>query len=246
LISCSENPTRNISDPDELIEYTYNVLDIFPHDETAFTQGFVYRDSLFFEGTGLYGQSSLRRVDPISGEILQIWYLSGDYFGEGITILDNKIYQLTWKSKVGFIYDYATFDSIGTFSYQTEGWGLTHNGVQLIMSDGSDQIYFIDPASMVEMRTISVSDEAGPIYRLNELEYISGKIYANIWYTDLIVIIDPNTGNVTGRINLEGLREPATDVLNGIAWDEINKRLFVTGKKWPKIFHVELIQSEEN
>ena len=247
LFSCSENPTSNEDPPEQTINYTYSVVASLPHDRGAFTQGLVYRDNYFYEGTGLWGQSTLRKVDPATGNVLQMRELDDSYFGEGITIFEDKIYQLTWQSRKGFIYDYSSFDSLGQFTYTTEGWGLTHNGQQLIMSDGSANLYFINPDNMQIEKTIEVRDDYGPVSRLNELEYILGDIYANVWLSDYILIINPNTGYTSGRIDLTGLldpedKEPDTDVLNGIAFDPDSSRLFVTGKKWPKIFEIELVE----
>ena len=247
IISCSENPTHIEEPVEETLNYTYSVIASFPHDRGAFTQGLVFFNDFFYEGTGLYGQSTLRKVDPATGNVLQMKELNSNYFGEGITIFEEKIYQLTWKSRKGFIYDYSSFDSLGQFAYTTEGWGLTHNGQQLIMSDGSANIYFINPENMQIEKMIQVRDDMGPVTRLNELEYILGDIYANVWLTDYIVIINPNTGYISGRIDLTGLLDPGdyesdTDVLNGIAFDPDSSRLFVTGKKWPKIFEIELVE----
>ena len=201
-------------------------------------------DGWLYEGTGNRGSSSLRRVDLTTGKVLQIRDLDPDLFGEGITVFGNRIYQVTYTSQVGFIYDKASFEEIQKIYYQNrEGWGLTNNGKELIMSDGTNVIYFIDPELFTVNRQIEVYHNEGPAESLNELEYIGEKIWANRYYTDEIVIIDPETGKVEGRINLKGLlksrdRKSTTDVLNGIAWDREKERIFVTGKYWPKLFEI--------
>jgi glutamine cyclotransferase len=221
-------------------------VNIYPHDTQAFTQGLIYVNDFLYEGTGLYGQSSLRKVDLESGEVLRQIDISSDYFGEGIAIFENKIYQLTWLSRRGFIYTIDAFNSVGQFTYPTEGWGLTHNGDHFILSDGSSRLQFLDSQHMQLLYSITVTDENGPVSNLNELEYINGSVYANIWYSDLIVIINPENGYVTGKVDLSGLLNPedispGTNVLNGIAYDKENQRIFVTGKRWPKLFEIELV-----
>lgn len=230
--------------------YGYQVINTYPHDPTAFTQGLVYTQEYLYEGTGRYGQSSLRKVDLESGEVLQRIELPPQYFGEGIALLNDRIYQLTWKEQRGFVYDRDTFELRQEFTYPTEGWGLTHNSQNLIMSDGSANLYFLDPVSLSEIGRVEVRDGDLPVVRLNELEYINGQIYANIWQTDWLVIIDPASGRVTGRILLAGLLKPEdmtqpVDVLNGIAYDPAHDRLFVTGKLWPKLFEIELVPLQQ-
>jgi len=226
------------------VRYGYTVVNAYPHDPGAYTQGLQYVDGMLYEGTGNRGESSLRLTRLETGEVVKIRDLDGDLFGEGITVLGERIYQLTYKSRVGFVYDKTTFQEIQKVYYQNrEGWGLTHNGKELIMSDGSHVIYFLDPELFTVNRQIEVYHDRGPAQMLNELEYIDGKIWANRYYTDEIVIIDPATGKVEGQIDLKGIlktsdREPTTDVLNGIAWDEEGKRIFVTGKYWPKLFEI--------
>jgi glutamine cyclotransferase len=225
------------------VTYTYRIVAKFPHDTGAFTQGLELVDNALYEGTGLLGASSLRQVDLSTGAVTRRVDVPEQYFGEGITIFNGKIYQLTWLSGVGFVYDLATFARIGEFNYPGEGWGLTHDDQQLIMSDGTSQIRFLDPESLQTTRTIDVVDgEGSPVVRLNELEYVNGQIYANIWQTDTIARIDPASGHVTGWINLQGLLPAGTsaDVLNGIAFDRISGRLFVTGKLWPWLFQIAL------
>jgi glutamine cyclotransferase len=228
------------------LNYTYQIINTYPHDPTAFTQGLIYQDNIFYEGTGLWEQSTLRKVMPETGEILQSTPISNQYFGEGITIFGDRIIQLTWQSQTGFVYDKNSFELLQTFNYPTEGWGITHDGKQLIMSDGTDRIYFWDPDTLTEIGHIDVTLDGQGVNRLNELEYINGEIWANIWQTDFIVRIDPATGQVTGVVNLTGLladefRTQPVDVLNGIAYDAGNDRLFVTGKLWPQLFEIKVV-----
>lgn len=233
------------------VSYTYRVLNSFPHDPGAYTQGLEFVDGWFYEGTGQKGESSLRRVSPGDGKVVQIRDLSSQFFGEGITLFGDRIYQITYLSQVGFVYDRKTFEQIQKVYYQNkEGWGLTNNGSELIMSDGTNVLYFIEPESFTVVRQVEVYDHNGPVDSLNELEYINGKIFANRYYTDDIYIIDPQTGKVEGRANLKGIlpvseRKPNTNVLNGIAWDREGKRLFVTGKYWPKMYQIELVRIGE-
>jgi glutamine cyclotransferase len=226
--------------------YTYHVVNTYLHDPTAFTQGLVYTDDILYEGTGLNGASTVRKVDLTTGQVIAKRSLPSTYFGEGIAVLNGKIYQLTWQSGTCFVYDKNTLDPIKQFSYSTEGWGLTHDGKQLIMSDGTSTLYFRDPETFSEICRIEVIGDAGPVRNLNELEYIDGEIYANIWQTDRIARINPKTGKVTAWIDLSDLLSPEdrfnrVDVLNGIAYDASAKRLFVTGKWWPKLFEINLI-----
>ncbi len=245
----SENQSQQITFLSDLvpIEYTYRVINEYPHDPVAYTQGLQYVDGWIFEGTGNYGTSSLRRVELESGKVEKIRDLDQSLFGEGITVFGERIYQLTYKSQVGFIYDKSSFEEIQKVYYQNqEGWGLTHNGTELIMSDGTHVIYFLDPEMFTIKRQLEVYHNEGLADSLNELEYINGKIWANRYYTDEVVIIDPETGKVEGRINLKGIlkatdRKTNTDVLNGIAWDQAGDRLFVTGKRWPKLFEIKVI-----
>lgn len=224
--------------------YGFKLLKMYPHDPTAFTQGLVYHDGFLYEGTGLNGRSEIRKVDLQSGKVLQRQPIPAEYFGEGITLFGGRIYQLTWTSQKGFIYDLATFKQTGTFSYATEGWGLTHDGNQLIMSDGTDRLFFLDPKTLKPIRTVKVTADGQPVARLNELEYIQGRIYANVWQTNRIAIIDPKDGHVEAWIDLARLAMLITkaDVLNGIAYDPQGQRLFVTGKLWPYLFEIELVK----
>lgn len=227
--------------------YTYQIVNILPHDPNAFTQGLVFEDGLFYEGTGLKGRSSLRRVDVQSGQVQQQIDLAPEFFGEGIALWNDRIIQLTWQEKVAFIYDKTTFSELGQFSYTTEGWGLTNDGQRLIMSDGSDTLFFRDPETFEEIGRVQVLYQGQPVFKLNELEFIGGEVYANIWQTNYIVRIDPTSGQVVGVIDLTGildgvpLMQPA-DVLNGIAYDPATDRLFVTGKLWPAVFEIDLLK----
>jgi glutamine cyclotransferase len=242
IFSCLIFPGCN---SDSTPVYTYGIVNTYPHDPGAFTEGLVFHDGVLYEGTGLKGQSTLRKVDLETGDVLQILELSSDYFGEGITICGDKIIQLTWKSHVGFVYDRDSFELLQEFHYSTEGWGITYDGEHLIMSDGTSTLHFLDPETFEEDRQIHVFDGNGAVDELNELEYVQGEIYANVWQTDRIARISPATGQVVGWIDLEGLlsaedRSQTVDVLNGIAYDAANDRLFVTGKLWPELFEIEL------
>jgi glutaminyl-peptide cyclotransferase len=234
------------SNSDGIPVYSYNIVNTYPHDRDAFTQGLVLDDGFLYEGTGLLGHSSLRRVELETGAVLQIHELPDQFFGEGITIYGNRVIQLTWQSNVGFVYDKTSFELLQQFNYSTEGWGITHNGTHLIMSDGTPTLHFRDPQTFEETSQLSVFDNNGPVTKLNELEYVQGEIYANVWQTDRIARISPETGQVVGWIDFEGLltaedRTEPVDVLNGIAYDAQADRLFVTGKLWPKLFEIELV-----
>lgn len=225
--------------------YTYRVVRSYPHDPGAFTQGLIYVDGLLYEGTGLPGRSSLRRVELESGEVLQSIPLDERYFGEGIAILGSRLYQLTWQEGVGFIYDWPSLERVGEWTYEGEGWGLTDNGTHLIMSDGTPTLRYLDPESMQVVRQVEVHAGFGLVAQLNELEYVRGEVYANLWKTDHVARIDPESGIVLGWIDLSGLlteaeRAQGVDVLNGIAYDAQGDRLFVTGKLWPRLFEIEL------
>ena len=221
------------------------VVHVFPHDPQAFTQGLVYLEGFLYEGTGLNGRSGIRKVRLENGEVLQVQSIDSQYFGEGIAVKGDTIYELTWQSEIGFLYDRATFKRKGTFTYRGEGWGLTYDGQRLIMSDGSSFLRFLDPTTQKELSRIQVTDGL-PVAHLNELEYVKGEILANVWRTNRIARISPKTGAVTGWIELEGLLTPreaqAADVLNGIAYDAAGDRLFVTGKLWPKLFQIEIVK----
>jgi glutamine cyclotransferase len=228
-----------------VVRYTYEVVATLPHDPGAFTQGLVFRDGIFLESTGLNGRSSLRAVEPATGRILRQVTVPAQYFAEGLAVVGSKAFQLTWQNRKGFVYDADTFRSEKEFAYEGEGWGLATDGQVLFLSDGSNRIRVIDPTTFAVTRSIMVTAEDKPVPQLNELEFIKGEIFANVWQTDEIVRIDPATGHVRGRIDFSGLltaqdRRRDTDVLNGIAYDAATDRLFVTGKNWPKIFQVRL------
>jgi glutamine cyclotransferase len=224
----------------------YRVLNMWPHDPGAYTQGLVYDEGYLYEGTGQWGESSLRKTEIRTGEPIRMLNLPEDIFGEGITLLNDKIYQLTYKSQVGFVYEKETFRRIQKVYYEIqEGWGLTDDDRNLIMSDGSNRIYYMDPEYFTEIRELEVYDNRGPVTQLNELEYIEGRIFANIYGKEEIVVIDPETGRVTARINMKGIlpaedRSSRIDVFNGIAWDPARRILYVTGKYWPRMFEVSL------
>jgi glutamine cyclotransferase len=223
---------------------SYKVVKIYPHDRAAFTQGLVYLDGVLYEGTGLNGKSSIRKVRLENGEVLQQQPLDARYFGEGIVVWGKTLIQLTWQSEIGFVYDLATFKPIKSFTYTGEGWGLTHDGKRLIMSNGTSTLRFLDPVTLKEAGKLTVRQGTRPVEHLNELEFVKGEILANVWQTDRIARISPRTGQVTGWIDLSGLLDPrdahGVDVLNGIAYDAAGDRLFVTGKLWPKLFELRL------
>jgi glutamine cyclotransferase len=226
--------------------YGYQVVRSYPHDRAAFTQGIIFRNGVFYEGTGLNGRSTLRKVKPETGEVLEVKPLGPEYFGEGITDWKGSLLQLTWKNEIGFVYDINTFERKKTWAYTGEGWGLTHDATRIIMSDGTAQLRFIDPATFNETGRITVHDAHGPVEELNELEYVKGEILANVWRTERVARISPKDGRVTGWIDLSGLltasERAGTDVLNGIAYDAAGDRLFVTGKLWPRVFEIKLVK----
>lgn len=225
------------------VQYTYRVVRSYPHDPTAFTQGLIFKDGYLFESTGLHGQSRLRKVRLETGEVVQEVRVADQYFAEGLTDWHDQLIQLTWQSHVGFVYDLSTFRQQRTFAYSWDGWGLTQDGTRLIVSDGSNTLRFLDPAALHESGRIVVTDNGSPVENLNELEFVKGQIYANVWQTDRIAIVAPADGRVTGWIDLAGLQPAADgqrpiDVLNGIAYDPAGDRLFVTGKWWPSLFEI--------
>ena len=224
--------------------YGYRVVNTYPHDSNAFTEGLVYSGGFLYEGTGLNGHSTLRRVELQTGRILQSVSLPEVYFGEGIAIIGDKIYQLTYRSEIGFIYNRTSFSLLGNFTYSTEGWGLTCDGSRLIMSDGSSTLYFLDPSTLENVGQVKVTDGT-PVTNLNELEYVNGKVYANVFLTNRIAVIDPSTGRVDSWIDLTGLPGPShpdlNSVLNGIAYDSVGGRLFVTGKSWANLYEIKLV-----
>jgi glutamine cyclotransferase len=241
--SCQPGKATRVESNGTIPNYTYEIVKVYPHDSDAFTQGLVFRDGKLLESTGEEGRSTLRRVDLDSGQALKKVDLAPQYFGEGMTVLNNKIYQLTWQHHIGFIYDYQTFERLGEFNYEGEGWGLTTDGQSLILSDGSNRLRFLDPNTFRVIRTIAVTENGKPVRELNELEYVKGEIYSNIWHSTRIVTINPQTGAVTASMDCADLvsQSGAHDeeaVLNGIAYDEASGRLFVTGKLWPKLFEI--------
>jgi glutamine cyclotransferase len=229
---------------------TYKVVRSYPHDRRAFTQGLVYLDGVLYEGTGLNGQSGIRKVKLETGEVLQHRPLDPTHFGEGIAVWGKTIVQLTWQSEIGFVYDLTTFAPQKTFSYSGEGWGLTHDGRRLIMSDGSAALRFLDPKTFKETERLTVRDGETAVDDLNELEYVRGEILANVWQKHQIARISPRTGQVTGWIDVSGLLSPSeaagVDVLNGIAYDAAGDRLFVTGKLWPRLFEIQIVPGNAN
>jgi glutamine cyclotransferase len=248
-VLASSATTMVLPQPPETPVYGYKIIKTYPHDPKAFTQGLTFEGGALYEGTGLNGQSSLRRVELETGKVLQIHRLPEEYFGEGVTICKDKIIQLTWQEKTGFVYDKLSFNLLKQFSYATEGWGITQDGRRLIMSDGSDTLFFLDSQTYKRIGSLKVRDKTNPVFNLNELEYIKGEIYANVWQTDYIVRISPRTGQILAWINLRGLlsredRMNPVDVLNGIAYDAKGDRLFVTGKLWPKLFEIKLVEKK--
>jgi glutaminyl-peptide cyclotransferase len=247
LASCACGPAAPAGVP----EYGYQVVHAYPHDREAFTQGLLYLDGFLYESTGLEFQSSIRKVRIETGEVVQRFNIPQQYFGEGIINWKDRLIELTYKTQVGFVYDLGTFKLQKQFEYPGEGWGLAQDGKRIIMSDGTHELRFWDPETLKETGRLSVTDDGQPVKNLNELEWIKGEIYANIWGTEKIARIDPASGKVVGWINLAGLLEPADrknsqpDVLNGIAYDAEHDRLFVTGKKWPKLFEIKLVKKAQ-
>lgn len=231
---CREVPAQSIE-----------IVRVYPHDSSAFTQGLLYHQGQLYESTGLYGRSTLRRVEIESGRVVQSTPLAPSYFGEGLALCEGRLIQLTWQSRVGFVYDKDTFVPVKQFHYETEGWGLTFDGTSLIMTDGSASLIFLDPETFAETGRIEVRCGKAPVRQLNELEMVRGDLFANILGKDVIARISPKTGDVLGWVDLRGLRKAlgpvrGADVLNGIAYDPDNDRLFVTGKLWPKLFEIRL------
>ncbi len=229
--------------------YSYEVVAAYPHDPQAFTQGLFFLKGKLYESTGLVGRSTLREVDLKTGKVLRRQDLPPHVFGEGIAPFGDRIVALTWKNGEGYVFDRTSFRKLSRFAYAGEGWGLTGDGERLIMSDGTDALRFLDPKTLTETGRIRVTLNGKPLTRLNELEFIDGAVYANVWQTNAIVRIDPSSGVVTAVIDMRGLREElggaqGADVLNGIAWDAASKRLFVTGKNWPKLFEVRLVPKQ--
>ncbi len=246
LTTKSPEPALPAADkPAQAQRVSYEVVARHPHDPNAFLQGLVWHDGGFYESTGQYGESSLRRVEFPSGKVIKQVKLAPDLFGEGLALVDNRLIQLTWTTKRGFVYDRETFQVIREFTYQTEGWGLTYDGKDLILSDGSDQLTYLDPQNFQTVRKLRVTRDGRPVTQLNELEFIEGEIWANVWHQDVILRIDPATGQVTSFLDLKGIITPEMRinpeaVLNGIAYDAQGKRIFVSGKLWPAIFEIRL------
>jgi glutamine cyclotransferase len=234
--------------PEGVVEYGYEIVHTYPHDPTAFTEGLFYLNGFLYESTGLERQSSIRKVRLETGEVVQKLDIPEQYFGEGIINWKNKLIELTYKSQVGFVYDLAGFTQQKQFEYPGEGWAMTQDGKRIIMSDGTPELRFWDPETLQEKGRITVTEYGQPLKNVNELEFIKGEIYANVWLTNRIVRINPDTGKVTGSIDLTGLLKPGDitteqpDVLNGIAYDAKGDRLFVTGKKWPKLYEIKLVK----
>jgi len=226
--------------------YGYQIQHVYPHDPRAFTQGLQYLDGVLYEGTGQIGQSSIRKVALETGTVLQKRDVAPPHFGEGITVWKSDLIELTWQTNVAFVYDKKTFEPRRSFKYSGEGWGLTQDGTSLIMSDGTDELRVLDPATFAERRRIKVTAAGAPLRNLNELEVVKGEIFANVWQTDYIARIAPDTGKVAAYIDLRGLLTPGeranTDVLNGIAYDAAHDRLFITGKWWPKLFEIKVVR----
>jgi glutaminyl-peptide cyclotransferase len=227
--------------------HSYEVINSYPHDPDAYTQGLIIHNGQMYEGTGHYGKSSLRAVDLETGDVQKIIELSRMNFGEGVTIFSGKIIQLTWRSGTGYIYDSETFERIGEFNYKGEGWGITHDSSHLIMSTGGSELNFLDPVTFRIVNTLPVWDDSGPVYGLNELEYVNGEVWANVYPTDLIARINPDTGEINSWIYLEGLLDAESperrpEILNGIAFDHETKKLYLTGKYWPRLYEVEIIE----
>jgi len=229
---------------------TYEVVNVYPHDPEAFTQGLIYLNGFLYESTGLYGQSTLRKVDLDTGEVLERIDLSPDYFAEGLTAWEDTLVQLTWREGTGFIYSLDDFSLLQRFTYPTEGWGLTQDGERLIMSDGTSTLFFLNPETFLVEESVTVTYQGEEIQRINELEYVRGEVFANIWQTEQIIRIDSESGQVLGWVDLTGIlppeaREGDTDVLNGIAYDPEEGRLFVTGKRWPHLYEIRLVSMED-
>ena len=238
-----QTPTHS-APPTSPPRYTFRIVNSYPHDPEAFTQGLIFESGIMYESTGLRGQSTLREVNLTNGEVIQSLALDPELFGEGVTLFNGRIFQLTLTSGIGFIYDPDSFSKLGEFSYTPEGWGLTHDGRQLIMSDGSAELRFLDAETLEGTGRIEVTDRGQPVQWLNELEYVEGEIYANIWQSDLVARISPDSGEVLGWIDLSDLRteEDQAGILNGIAYDSRTGRLFVTGKNWPMLFEIALVE----
>lgn len=240
VVGCT--PSKEKKAEVDALKINYSIRSVWPHDTEAFTQGLVIHKGQLYESTGQKGTSWIGLVDVATGKLDKKVILDSRYFGEGIDIINNKVYQLTWQDHTGFVYNLKDFKKIKEWTYKSEGWGLTNDGTNIIMSDGTNQLHFLDTASLEIKKSISVTDEQGPVKNLNELEYVDGYVYANVWQTNLIVKIDPASGKVVGRLDLTQLYKdarnanPQMDVLNGIAWHPETQSLLVTGKQWPHIY----------
>ena len=232
------------------VKYSYKILKTYPHNVKAFTQGLVYENGYLYESDGEYGQSSLRKQKLPSCEVIKDISLDSKFFAEGIALIGKEIYQVTWREQTCFVYDKETFKVLRKYNYDiAEGWGLAWDGNKILMTDGSNDVYFIDKNNFKQVGKIEVMDDKGPVDKLNELEYVKNRLFANIWQKDIIVVIDPNTGKVIGELNFAGLlkeedKTQETDVLNGIAWNPSNNHFYITGKNWPKLFEIEIINFE--
>lgn len=245
MSSLAANATVNQTGLGPVPVYGYKIINVYPHDKTAFTEGLVYDGETLYESTGLYDDSTLRQVDLTTGRILKLYRLDDEFFGEGLTLWKDQLIQLTWQSGIGFVYDKKSFNKTRSFDYNREGWGITTDGHRLIMSDGSDTLYFMNPDTFDDTGSVRVEYNGNPVSQLNELEFIKGEVYANVYYTSMIAIISPETGKVTGWIDLQGLVDRETeqgniDVLNGIAYETDKDLLLVTGKLWPELFEIKI------
>ena len=253
LISCTDSDQNSdngagANPPPPTLQYT--VVNVLPHDTESFTQGLFFYNGQLYESTGNFNTSWIGPVDMSTGKIDKKVTLEPQYFGEGSTILNDKVYYLTWQTNKGFVYDLKTFKKIGEFNYPTEGWGLTHDGQHLIMSAGTSELYYLDPESFQISKTVTVTDHLGPVPNLNELEYIGGHVFANQWQTSYILKIDPSNGKVVGRLDLRNVQEElfkddpgfsdSDQSLNGIAWDSTTNKLYITGKKWPAMYEIKI------
>jgi glutamine cyclotransferase len=252
VMSCKNDPKPNDQTPSsnvpEPATISYNIVNVYPHDTSSYTQGLQWHNGFLYEGTGLEGQSRLMKVNLKDGQPIQKISIDKSLFGEGITIIHDKIYQLTWKNNIVFVYDLATLKKLKEFHWDHDGWGLTNNGKELLISTGGNNIYFVDPETFKILNTISVNSNYGPLGDINELEYVNGKIYANIYGSDYIAVINPETGSVEAKLDFTGLLQKSgktysnSDVLNGIAFDSTKNSFYITGKKWPALFEVKLNQ----
>lgn len=235
---------------DDVRRYSFKIVNIYPHDSTAFTQGLAYEGGYLYESTGLYGRSKIKVIDLADNKPVKSISMEERYFGEGLAVMGDRLVQLTYRERVGFVYDRHTLKVIAQFGYPTEGWGITYDGSHLIMSNGSSHLFYLDPESFRRIRSLKIEEDGAPVSNLNELEYVDGLIFANIWRSNFVAQIEPETGRVVGKIDFGELADrykgdKSVDVLNGIAYDKAGQRLFVTGKLWPEIFEVELVPVQD-